>query len=139
MPVSTTGGGESVSTGTTGRERSDSSSPVVVLGALEFSEASRRVSDALRARGYSAPVAFRSPPKDPTLDRSLTRYEGSTVVAVRLRGRDRADALRDLCTGAVVAVLGTVNEAFIEELLVLADPPEPKPEPVAYTGTEEPF
>lgn len=139
--MSEAGGTGTVSTGK-GQAQSPSGerSDPVPLGALGFAEAARRVAEGLRARGFTDAVAFRSPPQDPRLQRSLTRYEGSTVVAVRIRGRDRADVLRDLCTGAVVAVLGGVDEALVDELLVVADPPDEKPEPLPVDyGAEEPF
>ena len=66
---------------------------------LRFSESVRVLSDTARHLGFAVP-AFRSPPQDPAVDRSLRRRPGGntgdTVVAVRLSGRPFAAVQTDL-------------------------------------------
>lgn len=112
------------------------------LGALEFASLARALGAALHARGLPVP-AFRSPPRDPDLMRSVRRYEGGNVVAVRLRGRERAECVRDMVAGAVVAATGALHEELVDELLLVVDPsdaPRWEPPPPALTDSgEEPF
>ena len=72
------------------------------LPALRFAEAARRIGAAAHAAGLEVP-AFRCPPKVPGAERTIRRYPGGTVVAVRLRGRPFEDALADMVEGVVVA------------------------------------
>jgi hypothetical protein len=74
----------------------------VDLPALRFAEAARRIGAAAHALGLEVP-AFRCPPKVPGADRTLRRYPGGAVVAVRLRGRPFEAALADMVEGVVVA------------------------------------
>lgn len=133
------GGGSDSTEPNTARGSSGPSPELVPISSLQFTEACRRCNSALRARGLPT-CAFRSPPATPGVDRTLRRYEGGTIVAVRIRGRDRADVLHDLIAGAITAALGDVDEALVAELLLEVDPPEQKPEPVDWShASEEPF
>lgn len=72
------------------------------LPAVRFAEAARRLGRAAHALGLEVP-AFRCPPKVPGAARTLRRYPGGTVVAVRLRGRPFEEALSDMVAGVLVA------------------------------------
>ena len=68
-----------------------------------FSATARTVADAARAVGL-APPAFRSPPANPDLDRSLRwQPDGRCIVAVRAAGRPLADIVADLVEGVIAA------------------------------------
>jgi hypothetical protein len=81
----------------------------VEAGALLFSQAARRLGAATRAVGLTVP-AFRCPPRVAGALRTIRRYPGGAVVAVRLRGRPFADVAADMVDGvlAVNRVEGTV-------------------------------
>lgn len=72
------------------------------LPAVRFAEAARRLGRAAHELGLEVP-AFRCPPKVPGADRTLRRYPGGTVVAVRLRGRSFEGVLADMVEGVLVA------------------------------------
>jgi len=72
------------------------------LPAVRFAEAARSLGRAAHAVGLEVP-AFRCPPKVPGAARTLRRYPGGTVVAVRLRGRAFEEALSDMVEGVLVA------------------------------------
>ena len=72
------------------------------LPAVRFAEAARSLGHAAHAVGLEVP-AFRCPPKVPGAARTLRRYPGGTVVAVRLRGRTFEEALADMVEGVLVA------------------------------------
>jgi hypothetical protein len=72
------------------------------LPAVRFAEAARSLGRAAHAVGLDVP-AFRCPPKVPGAARTLRRYPGGTVVAVRLRGRAFEEALADMVEGVLVA------------------------------------
>ena len=72
------------------------------LPAVRFAEAARSLGRAAHAVGLEVP-AFRCPPKVPGAGRTLRRYPGGTVVAVRLRGRAFEEALADMVEGVLVA------------------------------------
>jgi hypothetical protein len=72
------------------------------LPAVRFAEAARSLGRAAHAVGLEVP-AFRCPPKVPEAARTLRRYPGGTVVAVRLRGRAFEEALADMVEGVLVA------------------------------------
>ncbi len=92
------------------------------LPAVRFAEAARRLGRAAHALGLEVP-AFRCPPKVPGADRTLRRYPGGTVVAVRLRGRRFEAVLADMVEGVLVA--NRVAEADAPRLRpVLADAAE---------------
>jgi hypothetical protein len=74
----------------------------VDLPALRFAETARRLGAAAHAARLEVP-AFRCPPKVPGADRTIRRYPGGAVVAVRLRGRPFESALADMVEGVVVA------------------------------------
>ena len=70
--------------------------------ALTFASAARSLGTAARAAGLDVP-AFRSPPRIPGADRSIRRFPGGAVVAVRVRGRSLAPVLEDMVEGVLVA------------------------------------
>jgi hypothetical protein len=72
----------------------------VEAGALLFSQAARRLGAATRAAGLTVP-AFRSPPRVAEALRTIRRYPGGAVVAVRLRGRPLADVASDMVEGVL--------------------------------------
>lgn len=72
------------------------------VGAVWFAEAARQLAVVSRGRGLEA-VAFRSPPRDPGLDRSLRRGKGGAVVSVRLAGRRADEVLDDMVDGILAA------------------------------------
>ena len=74
-----------------------------VVSSLQFAAAARTVAAACRSAGVAAP-GFRSPPKQPGLDRSLRRRPGgSAIVAVRLGDRPFVAVLADMVEGTVAA------------------------------------
>lgn len=67
----------------------------------DFAGTARRLAAAARARGLRAP-GFRTPPRQPGLDRTLRRYaDGSALVAVRVKGRRWDDVVDDLIAGVL--------------------------------------
>ena len=70
--------------------------------ALTFASAARSLGTAARAAGLEVP-AFRSPPRIAGADRSIRRFPGGAVVAVRVRGRSLAPVLEDMVEGVLVA------------------------------------
>jgi hypothetical protein len=73
----------------------------VEAGALLFSQAARRLGAAARAAGLVVP-AFRCPPRLAGARRTLRRYPGGAVVAVRVKGRPYADVATDMVEGLLV-------------------------------------
>lgn len=69
-------------------------------GALLFSQAARRLGAATRAAGLTVP-AFRCPPRVAEALRTIRRYPGGAVVAVRLRGRPFAEVASDMVEGVI--------------------------------------
>ena len=68
---------------------------------IVFAERVRAALAVARRAGLSVP-AFRSPPKDPNVNRSLRwRDDGSSVVAVRIKGRTLAELEDDIVAGIV--------------------------------------
>jgi hypothetical protein len=72
----------------------------VEAGALLFSQAARRLGAATRAAGLTVP-AFRCPPRVADALRTIRRYPGGAVVAVRLRGRPFSDVASDMVEGVL--------------------------------------
>jgi hypothetical protein len=72
----------------------------VEAGALLFSQAARRLGAATRAAGLTVP-AFRCPPRVAGAQRTIRRYPGGAVVAVRLRDRPFADVASDMVEGVL--------------------------------------
>jgi hypothetical protein len=72
----------------------------VEAGALLFSQAARRLGAATRAAGLTVP-AFRCPPRVAGAHRTIRRYPGGAVVAVRLRDRPFADVVSDMVEGVL--------------------------------------
>lgn len=102
--------------------------------ALTFASAARSLGTAARAAGLDVP-AFRSPPRIPGSDRSIRRFPGGAVVAVRVRGRSLAPVLEDMVEGVLVAnrVRGEARPRLRLALLAaaLGDAlPAPVPSPV---------
>ena len=73
------------------------------LSPPEFAETVRRLNEAAAAAGMQAP-SFASPPRIPSVDRSIRRLaNGGVMVRVR-RGKRAADAVvQDMIAGVVVA------------------------------------
>lgn len=69
-------------------------------GALLFSQAARRLGAATRAAGLTVP-AFRCPPRVAGALRTIRRYPGGAVVAVRLRDRPFAEVASDMVEGVL--------------------------------------
>ena len=70
---------------------------------LIFASAVRTLAAAARARGLAVP-AFRTPPRIPGAERTVRhRADGSTTVAVVVRGRPHQAVVADLIEGIVVA------------------------------------
>ena len=92
-------------------------------GALLFSQAARRLGAATRAAGLTVP-AFRCPPRVAGALRTIRRYPGGAVVAVRLKGRPFADVTADMVEG-VIAVNRLDDTAAARMRPVLAEAAEP--------------
>ena len=73
-----------------------------VGGVEAFAGAARRLGDAARAAGLTAP-AFRSPPRVAGAVRTIRRYPGGTVVSVQVRDRSNEAVAADMVEGVVVA------------------------------------
>jgi hypothetical protein len=80
----------------------------VEAGALLFSQAARRLGAATRAVGLTVP-AFRCPPRVAGALRTIRRYPGGAVVAVRIRGRSLAEVAADMVEG--VLAVNRLDEA----------------------------
>lgn len=73
------------------------------LSSMRFAEVARRINRVAVGCGLSAP-AFRSPPRQPGLRRSITRRsDGSATVAVTLRGRPAVAVVADMIDGVLAA------------------------------------
>jgi hypothetical protein len=95
----------------------------VEAGALLFSQAARRLGAAARAAGLVVP-AFRSPPRLAGARRTLRRYPGGAVIAVRVKDRPFADVAADMVEGVLV-VNGLAGDAATRMRPVLAEVVEP--------------
>ena len=104
--------------------------------ALRFAETARRLGAATRAAGLAVP-AFRCPPRVPDALRTIRRYPGGTVVAVRLRDRPFDEVAGDMVEGVLVAndLSGDAALRLRTSLLeaagsgvVVTPPPVPSPE-----------
>jgi hypothetical protein len=95
---------------------------------LRFVQVARRLGAAARAQGLTVP-AFRSPPRVDGVVRTVRRYPGGAVVAVRMRGRAFRDVAGDMVEGVIV-VNGLGGEAadrmrrVLDEATGLAHEPE---------------
>lgn len=69
--------------------------------ALAFAHAARVIGARLHEEGLPVP-AFRSPPRTGAT-RTIRRYPGGAVVAVRLRGREPLEWVADMVEGALRA------------------------------------
>jgi hypothetical protein len=76
--------------------------PPTDLPALRFAAAARRLGAAARGVGLTPP-AFRCPPRVAGANRTIRRYPGGAVVAVRLRGRPFEAATADMVDGVLAA------------------------------------
>lgn len=73
------------------------------LSLMRFAAASRVIAGWARAQGLDVP-AFRCPPRDPNMDRSLRRTDdGRSVVSVRVVGRADPAWVRDMVAGLAAA------------------------------------
>jgi hypothetical protein len=103
----------------------------VEAGALLFSQAARRLGAAARAAGLAVP-AFRCPPRVAGALRTIRRYPGGAVIAVRLKGRPFADVAADMVEGVlVVNRLDHTASTRMRPLLAEAIEPPVRPEPAA--------
>ncbi|MFN8034370.1 MAG: hypothetical protein U0V73_00325 [Acidimicrobiia bacterium] len=88
------------------------------VSALRFAHVARVLGAAARAGGLRVP-AFRSPPRIAGARRTVRRYPGGAVVAVRLQGRSLDEVVADMVEGVVVAnSLGGDTAARVRRLLV---------------------
>lgn len=69
---------------------------------LQFARVARRLGLAARAAGLHVP-AFRSPPRRTGVVRSIRRFEGGAIVAVKLQGRTAYDIEADMVDGVIAA------------------------------------
>ena len=68
----------------------------------DFAGTARRLAASARARGLATP-AFRTPPRQAGCDRTIRRYpDGSSLVAVRVKGRLWDDVVDDLIAGVLL-------------------------------------
>jgi hypothetical protein len=68
---------------------------------VQFAELARRIGMAIRAAELEVP-AFRSPPRQPGVNRTIRRQSnGTAVVAVKLHGRPLADVVADMIDGVI--------------------------------------
>jgi hypothetical protein len=65
-----------------------------------FAQAARALAAGARAAGLVVP-ALRTPPKRPDAMRTIRRLPGGAVVAVRVRGRPRAEIVADMVEGVI--------------------------------------
>ncbi len=73
------------------------------MSSVEFAQAARSLGAATRAAGFDVP-AFRSPPRQPGLNRSLRRRpDGSCIISVRIADRPLAATIADMIDGVVAA------------------------------------
>lgn len=73
------------------------------MTSLDFAESARRLSEAARRAGQSAP-GFRSPPLAPGCRRSIRRRRnGDAVIAVQVKDRPLVAVLADMVDGVVAA------------------------------------
>jgi hypothetical protein len=100
----------------------------VEAGALLFSQAARRLGAAARAAELTVP-AFRCPPRVAGALRTIRRYPGGAVIAVRLKGRPFADVVSDMVEGvlAVNRLDGTAAARLRPLLAEAVDPPVDHP------------
>jgi hypothetical protein len=107
---------------------------VIEATSLQFASAARVLGEAAHRRGLLVP-GFRSPPRDPEVDRAIRRgRDGAVAVAVRLRGRPWPAVVADMVEGVVAANRASGAEAdglrrdlwqLLEDcrLLVVDEPP----------------
>lgn len=69
---------------------------------IRFAETARRLGGVAREARLVVP-AFRCPPRLAGATRTIRRYPGGPVVAVRLRGRPFADVVADMIEGVIAA------------------------------------
>jgi hypothetical protein len=67
-----------------------------------FAQTARALAAGARAAGLVVP-AFRTPPKRSDAVRTIRKLPGGTVVAVKVRGRPRAEVIGDMVEGVVLA------------------------------------
>jgi hypothetical protein len=107
---------------------------------LWFADTARNIVRAGARLGYRGHVSYRTPPKTPGQNRTLTRHaNGSCLVSVVTRDRSRGDVFDDMLHGYVAALDIDDNrrgDVFVE-LLALLCPEHLEPQLVAVAG--EPF
>lgn len=83
------------------------------MTSLDFAASARRLADAARQSGQTAP-GFRSPPRSPGCRRSIRRRrDGEAVVAVQVRERPSVAVLADMIDGVIVANRLSGSEAGV--------------------------
>jgi hypothetical protein len=103
----------------------------VEAGALLFSQAARRLGAAARAAGLAVP-AFRCPPRVAGAVRTIRRYPGGAVIAVRLKERPFVEVAADMVEGVlVVNRLDDTAAARMRPVLAESVEPTVRPEPAA--------
>lgn len=80
-------------------ENVDDVEPMTVTA---FADYARQISAVCRDLGLTIP-AFRSPPQERDVERTIRRYPTGATVAVRMRGRRAIDVKRDMADGACEA------------------------------------
>lgn len=93
---------------------------------LRFVHVARRLGAAAQAAGLTVP-AFRSPPRVDGVVRTVRRYPGGAVVAVRMKGRAFDDVASDMIEGVLV-VNELEGEAANRVRPMLTDAAAPAPE-----------
>ncbi|MBT8240110.1 MAG: hypothetical protein KJN63_02665 [Acidimicrobiia bacterium] len=90
----------------------------IFTSAIDFAAIGRVLADAAAGRNIEGPT-FRSPPRIPGVQRSVTRNrDGSVTVAVAVRQRPVLAVLADMIDGVVLAsgLLGAEAGSFYNEL-----------------------
>jgi hypothetical protein len=114
------------------------SMPISPMPLSDFAHAARLLTVLCREVGLDAP-GFRSPPRNPDVDRALLRRaDGGAAVAVRLRGRDAEDVIDDMVAGvcALNKLAGRERAGWTLALgLMLRSRLSPPPRDVRATST----
>lgn len=72
------------------------------MTALEFASIARNLGEVAHRFALKSP-AFRAPPRDPNLLRSVMWYDGGPVVAVTIRDRSDDEVITDMVLGLLIA------------------------------------
>lgn len=113
------------------------SPPQFPVSLMSFVDLGERIQRSCAERRLHAP-AFRSPPTDRDLRRSIQRGDGQAIVSVRIAQREYSEVAQDMVEGAAV-VLAQNGEWVTAVLREVLDRPPPPPDRGAIDPTEEPF